>query len=371
MNTEQRFAGTQMRQRYRSFTEARLVFILAVLAHHVSAAEPPAADVTVRQPTRGEIVRYVKLPATVRASEEVTLYAQVAGSLKSIKVDKGDAVQAGALLAEIQAPELTADLARYQAETDVAKREYERLDLAQRSAPDLVMPIEAERARGKYEVAKANLERVQTLLAFTRIAAPFSGTVTARYVDLGAFIPAATSGSVAQNAAIVTLMNFNTVRVQVAVPEAEASLVQKGQPVRVSVDGLAGAKFEGKVTRYAYALDTRSQAMLAEIDIQNPQLQLRPGMYASVQVGLERKANALLIPVEALVMEKTNAFVFTPKDGRAKKVPIKIGFNDGTNVEVLEGLTASTSVIMGPTKPLSDGQIIQVAQVDRLSSGGT
>ncbi len=360
-----------MQQRSRPVTRTSGAALLAVVAATALSAEPAPTDVVVRQPVRGEIIRYVKLPATVRASEEVTLYAQVAGSLRSIKVDKGDAVKAGALLAEIQAPELIADLARYQAETAVAKTEYERLEQAQRNAPDLVMPIESERARGKYEVAKANLERVQTLLSFTRITAPFSGTITARYVDLGAFIPAGTSGSVAQNAGIVTLMNFNTVRVQVAIPEMEAWRVSKGQPVRLSVEGLGERKYEGTVTRYAYALDTRSQAMLAEIDIPNPQRELRPGMYATVQIGLERKPDALLIPVDALLMEKTNAFVFVSDGGRAKKTAIKIGFNDGANVEVVEGLTASTPVILIRNRPLSDGQVVQIAQVGKTGVGGT
>src|SRR6185295_10524326 len=103
----------------------------------------------------------------------------------------------------------------------------------QKKAPDLVVPLSVDTAKSRYAVAKANLERADTLLGFTRITAPFSGVVTRRMVDAGAFIPAATAGSSPQSAALLTVADFNRVRVQVAVPELEASLVAKGQPVKV------------------------------------------------------------------------------------------------------------------------------------------
>src|SRR6266480_8047266 len=109
-------------------------------------------------------------------------------------------------------------------------------------------------------------------------------------------------------------MDFGTVRLQVAVPEAEASLVAKGQPARLTVEGLPGRTFEGKITRFSYALDEATKTMLAEIELPNPKLELRPGMYATVRIGIERKEDALLVPVEALLMEKANSSVFTIVD---------------------------------------------------------
>lgn len=205
-----------------------------------------------------------------------------------------------------------------------------------------------------------SVERIETLLAFAKITAPFSGTITRRYVDLGAFIPAATSGSTAQTAALLTLMDFNTVRVQVAVPEAEASLVAKGQPARFGVAGLPGRTFEGRITRFSYALEESSKTMLAEIELPNPNLELRPGMYAEVQIGIEHREAASLIPTAALVMEKANAFVFTAAGGTAKKRPVKIGFNDGSKVEILEGVNLGEAVILIGKRALTDGQKIQV-----------
>ena len=182
-----------------------------------------------------------------------------------------------------------------------------------------------------------------------------------RYVDPGAFIPAATGGN-ASSAAVLTLMDFNIVRAQVAVPEIEAALVREGQPVKLSVDGLPGKIFEGKVTRQSYALDEASKTMLIEADLPNPDLALRPGMYAIVKVGVEIHTNALLIPVESLVTEKANAFTFVADGGKAKKTALKIGFNDGARVEVSSGLTGNESVILVGKMTLADKQAVNVME---------
>ena len=324
-------------------------------------SEPPL-EVKAIHPFRGEITSSVTLPGEIKPYQQATLYAKVTGYLKTITVDKGDPVQEGALLAEIEVPELLADAARYKAEVEVADIDYRRVSEAQKKAPDLVVPLSVDAAKGRYEVAKANLERAATLLKFTKIIAPFSGVITRRMVDVGAFIPAATAGS-PQNAALVTLADFHTVRVQVAVPELEASLVAKDQPVKVSVDAIPGRSFDGKVTRFAYALDEATKTMLAEIELPNPKQELRPGMYAIVRIGLERRESTLLVPVEALAMEKANAFVYTVADNKAKKVPIKTGFNDGANVEIVSGIKPEEPVILSGKRALNDGQNVKVTEI--------
>ena len=169
-------------------------------------------------------------------------------------------------------------------------------------------------------MAQANLKRVTDLLAYAKITAPFAGIVTRRWVDVGAFIPAATSSSAAKNAALLTLMDFTTVRIDVWMPEPEAPFVKNDLPVAVTVEELPGRTFDGKITRYAYALDDATKTMATEIEIANPDLALRPGMYASVKIALQRKPDALLVPAEALVTEKGNASVFTVAGGKAKKL---------------------------------------------------
>jgi len=439
-------------------------------------------------PTRGDVHRFVAQPGTVRPLQQATLHARVPGYVRAIKVDKGDPVKTGQLMAELDAPELEADLARAkgeltkarsdaaranadvakaqaevargqadiananalahqaeaelfaakataaraqaelpkaQAELDFAIVDHARLAEGRRKAPDLVVPAQVDAAKAKLDtaraqigvqkaaaeaagadaeaakarraaaeagmkavaaqaeaakagleaaravlsaaqatvtVAEANVRRTESLADFTRLTAPFEGVVTARFVDLGAFIPAATAGGAAQNAAVVTVMDFSTVRVQVPIPELEAALVAKGQPVKVALDGLPGKVFEGTVTRFAGALDEATRTMLVEAELPNPGHLLRPGMYATVRVGVEKHTNVLLVPSEALVMEKANAFLFLADGGKAKKTPVKIGFNDGARVEIVSGLAATAKVILVGKTALTDGQAVNVQE---------
>jgi RND family efflux transporter MFP subunit len=220
-----------------------------------------------------------------------------------------------------------------------------------------------DEARGRMEVAKATADRTEAMLGYRELTAPFDGVITMRYVDPGAFIPAATAGGAAGNGAVVTVMDFATVRVQVPVPEVEAALVRKGQPVTVTVPGLPGKKFAGKVDRFSYALDESTKTMLVEADLPNPELELRPGMYATVAIGVERHEGVLLLPVGAVLMEKAGASVFVNDGGKAKKAPVKAGFNDGMMVEVNEGLTGNEAVIViaGGVLP-ADGQAISAKE---------
>jgi RND family efflux transporter MFP subunit len=203
------------------------------------------------------------------------------------------------------------------------------------------------------------MERTKTLLDFAKITAPFPGVITARYVDNGAFVPSATSGSAAQNAALFTLMDFTTVRAQVAVPELETPFIKSGLPVKIALEALPGKSFDATVTRFSGALDEATRTMLVEADLPNTEGSLRPGMYASIKVAVEKHAGALVVPVEALAMEKTNAFLFKHADGKAKKTAVKLGFNDGTNAEVLEGLAEGEQVIVVGKATFTDGQAVK------------
>jgi membrane fusion protein (multidrug efflux system) len=157
-------------------------------------------------------------------------------------------------------------------------------------------------------------------------------------------------------------MDFSKVRVQAAVPEMEVPFIKTGLPVRISVEELKGTPREGLVTRYAHALDEATKTMLVETELPNPTGDLRPGMYASVRITVERKPDALLIPVEALVVEKTRNSVFTVADNKAKRLIVKTGFSDGGWVEVLEGVTLDQTVILVGKQVLTDGQPVSVTE---------
>jgi RND family efflux transporter MFP subunit len=228
-------------------------------------------------------LRTITLPAQIKAYQEAILTAKVAGYLKAIPVDKGDRVKVGDLIADIEVPELLADRAQYQAQLDVARLDSDRIQQAIKTAPDLVTPQNVDEARGKLLVAQAQLDRVNTLLRYARITAPFSGTITARYVDPGAFIPVPLSSD-QKSAAVVSLMNFSRVRIQIPVPEDEALNIAKGTPATITVEGVPGKRFRAPVTRVSYALEQGTKTMLAEIEMDNPGNLLRPGMYATVQL---------------------------------------------------------------------------------------
>jgi membrane fusion protein, multidrug efflux system len=328
-----------------------------------SKPSPPVHVQTVH-PRRGEIARSITLPTfRILALQEATLYAKVSGYLKTLAVDKGDTVKAGQLLAEIEVPELLADEAQYKAESQVARTNYERMAEARQKAPDLVIPQTVDDLRGQWEVAQAKLQRTQTLLQYSRLVAPFSGRITARYADPGAFIPAATAGSTPQSAAIGTLMDYSRVRVQAFVPELETPFITNGVPAKVMVEELPGRTFPGSVTRFAHALDPATKTMLTEIEMPNPNGDVRPGAYASVQFELERKHNALIVAVSALLTEKAGTSVFTIVDGKAKKIPVQVGFNDGTNVEIVSGIGEDQPVIVIGKQTLSDGQPVNTVEV--------
>jgi membrane fusion protein (multidrug efflux system) len=324
-----------------------------------SAAPPVPVEVAVIQVRRGSITRSITLPANVRARQQVTLYAKVAGYLKTIRVDRGDRVKDGDLIAEVEAPELLADQTKFAAEVDIAKTDFQRLSEARRKAPDLVVPLTVDTAKSKLEMAAANFKRNETLLAYTKIIAPFSGVITKRWVDNGALIPAATGSSSPQSAAVVTLMDFSIVKIETAVPEPETPLILNGLAAEIKVEELAGKTFTGTVTRFAHALDEATKTMATEIEIPNPEGTLRPGMFATVKLGVERKAGALLVPSEALVVEKGKTSVFTVLEGKVKKLPVKVGFQDGKFAELLDGLAAGATVILPGKLALIDGQPVK------------
>jgi membrane fusion protein (multidrug efflux system) len=321
------------------------------------SAETPVS-VKLIQPHRGEITRTISLPAVIAANQQAALYSKVAGFLKSISVDKGDAVTRGQLLAEIEVPELVADLARYKAEAEIADLDFKRASEAREKSPDIVPLQSADAAKAKSLEAKANLEHAQTLLGFCKITAPFNGVITRRTADPGAFVPA----GAAQNSAVVTLADFDVVRVQIAVPESEVPLIKNSLPAKILVDELPGHAFDGGITRFSQTLDDTSRTMLAEVDLQNPKHELRPGMFATVKLGVEKHANALLVPADAVAFEKAGTSVFTVADGKAKKLPVKTGFNDGSSVEILDGLASEQAIVLLGKMTLNNGQAVTISQ---------
>ncbi|MCB1078145.1 MAG: efflux RND transporter periplasmic adaptor subunit [Verrucomicrobiae bacterium] len=322
--------------------------ILALLVPCLLVVEGSAADIPATKPVRGEIHRWVTLPANLAPWQQVDLRARVSGYVKSIAVDKGDAVKAGQLLAEIEVPELQADLIRHRAEVAAAETEVRRLHEAREKSPDLILPQSVDDAEARLAIARASQERAQTLLDFAQIKAPFDAVVTNRMADPGAY--AAEGGE-----ALLHLVDASTLRLQIPVVEAESALVKIGQPVEAKIEALGGESVSGAVSRTGFSLDSASRTLLVEADLKNPEGRLRPGMFATARVAVERHEKALVIPLAGLIKEKANSFVFKAVNGKAVKTAVKPGFNDGQLVEVPE--LSETDVILLPgSTVLTDGQ---------------
>jgi membrane fusion protein (multidrug efflux system) len=323
-----------------------LLLFWAALASAI-AVEIPAA-----KPERGTIHRWVTLPATFSPWQQVELRARVDGYVKSVAVDSGDVVKPGQILIEIEVPELQADLIRHEAEVTAADAAAKRLNEAFAKSPDLVLPQDVDDAEARLAVAKANQKRAETLLDFAQIKAPFAATVTDRLVDPGAY---ASAGA----APLLRLADTATLRLQVPIVELESGLVRKGQPIEAKVEALGGAVLAGTVSRVSGILDLQTRTMMIEADFPNPDGRLRPGMFATARVGVERHDGATLIPAAGLVKEKTATFVFKHAAGKAVKTPVKVGFADGVKVEVPE-LTPDDLILLPGTTPLTDGQAVTI-----------
>jgi RND family efflux transporter MFP subunit len=332
-------------------------------------SEPSAANtapapraVKVVHPHKGEAHRFLTLPAEVHPLYQVTLYTKVAGYLDALTVDKGDSVKKGDLIANIDVPELQVEKIKYDAELQLALANLQLLEGTHpkegtAGADDAELNLAV--ARAKVNVAKANVNNTETMLNYARITAPFDGIVTKRYVDPGAFIPAPNAADTPEAAAIVNLTDFATLRIQIPVPETEVPHIVIGQAVTMTTDDLPGKRFEGKVTRFYHALDRHTKTMLTEVQMPNPNLELRPGMLMSARIDIEQKNNVLLLPASALVKEKTNTFVFTTVNAKAKKVLVKVGFSDGPEVEIVSGV-AQGDQVLAAQQGLQDGVAVVV-----------
>ena len=312
-------------------------------------------------PHRGEVSRFINLPGEVRPLYEVTLFAKVDGYLEKLTVDKGDSVKAGELIADIDVPELRANLVKYKAELELAQAEFKQISEAS-AADSEAAKTRLAIASGKLAVAKGNVQYTESMLKYARVVAPFDGIITKRYVDPGAYIPVPNAASTPEAAAIVNLTNFKTVRLQVAVPEIEATHVKIGQPIRWTADDFPGEHLDGTVTRAYWALDKPTKTMLTETQIANPGMKLQPGMLVNARIGIEKKSDALLLPAETLVKEKTNSFIYIFNDGKIKKAPVEVGFNDGTNVEIVSGVKPADLAIVPGQQTLRDGQLVKVME---------
>ena len=332
------------------------------------ALEPEKPRVTTVRPSRGTVVRAITLPGDVIGRNEAALYAKVTGYLKSIAVDKGDAVKRGQVLAEIEVPELEQKLKRARANLEVRRVTYQRLKGVWHTDQRLVAREDVDVAEGQFNQANAEVEELEALVSYTKITAPFDGVVVARYVDPGALIEAnghdeggGGTHSVGSGP-VVAVADVDWLRVYLYVPEEETSLVRRGLPATLTLREFPGREFHGAVARFNNALDLSTRTMLTEVDLENPRHELYPGMYADVTIELERHADVLELPATAVHGTGKDAFVFRVDQGALVKTPVQTGLTSPGVVEIVSGLTGEDTVVQNLGPSLQEGESVQAVE---------
>ena len=204
----------------------------------------------------------------------------------------------------------------------------------------------------------ANVRRLEQLQGFERIYAPFDGVVTARNTDIGALIDA---GSTTSGRELFHMAAIHRIRVFVAVPEVYSRAARSGAPATLTFDEFPGRAFRGTLVRNASAIDPVSRTLLVEVDVDNPLGELLPGAYVFVHLQLPRAIASVTVPANTLLFRAEGLQVGVVRDGQAQLVPVTIGHDYGTSVEILTGIQPSDQVIVSPSDSLTSGTRVRVA----------
>src|SRR5438067_3228176 len=296
------------------------------------------------------------LPGTFQAFKETTIYPRSNGYVKSWKVDIGDNVQAGQLLAEIATPEVDQQLAQARAQEEIAKLTADRWrDLVQKN---VVSKQEYDQNEKAYEAAKANLQQLEKIQGFQQILAPFAGKIAARNIDVGTLV---TAGSGNSGTPLFSLVQSDLLRVYVYAPQENAPSIHEGLAAKIVLQEFPGQEFDGSVTRTAGALDPQSRTMQVEVQVPNHEGKLYAGMYGQVKFLLADENAPIVVPANAFLFRTDGPQVATvSKDNRIHWQTIRVGRDFGTQLEVLDGLAENTGVVMNPTDDLAEGIQVQL-----------
>ncbi len=346
---------------------------LLTRAHIVAAeAEPVVGAAAV---TRQDLAKELSVQAEFRPYQEIELHAKVAGYLQQIRVDIGDRVKAGDLIATLEVPELKEDLARGEAATQRAEANYKeahvaytRLVAVTHTQANLVAQsdLDAAEARDASAAAvraetKSELEKYRTLEAYTRITAPFDGVITKRFADPGALIQAGTSSST-QAMPLVRLSQNDRLRLDFPVSMTYASEIAVGDPVQIQLDD--ARRLTGTVARFSHRIAMETRTMVAEVEVPNPDLKLIPGMYVTIALQVDRRARALAIPVESVSGAKQPTVYVIGGNHQIEERAVQLGIETPTKYEVLSGLNEGDLVMIGNRSQVHVGQKVITKLVD-------
>jgi len=313
--------------------------------------------VEVVNPQKRSFTAEVLIAGNAQANQMVMLYAMESGLLTDIRVDIGDKVSKGETIAILNNPELLQEKMKLEAEYRLKEVLYERLDSVYRKSPALTTLTDVEIAKSEYLSAKASLNAINDRVSFLMVRAPFSGTVTKRFVDNGSLIQNGLKDSDPQ--AIVEIQETDLIRLIIPVPESDAVSVKKGMDVQVTFPELSNEVFMAKISRTSAALDPLSKTMQVEIDLDNSAGKIITGMYAKVLIQLASRSSILSLPILSKVRYKNEDYVLLVEDQIVKRVLVRIGLSDEDYFEVLnKEISEESQVILIGKGLVNPGQLV-------------
>jgi RND family efflux transporter MFP subunit len=326
-------------------------------------------DVSVVSPKAAAPIDEVVLPGATQPFVNSPIYARTNGYLMKWFYDIGAKVKQGDLLAIIDTPELDkqleqarADLETAQSNLALSKTTAERWQglvktrsVSQQSTDQAVDNLNATQA--SVNSYAANVRRLEDLVSFEKVYAPFDGVITVRNTDTGWLINA---GAGSPSAELFQLAQTSTLRIFVAVPEVYSRAARVGSTATLTLDEFPSETFRGKIARTSDSIDMASRTLNTEIDVDNPTGQLLPGAYVHVHLRLPAQTRSLIIPANTLLFRSEGLRVGVVRNGHAQLVPITIGVDYGATVQVTSGLARSDQVILSPSDSLINGTPVRI-----------
>ncbi len=336
-----------------------------VLFEREHAALARQADTLKQELDQGPVVQVVKvkvaaadrlvaLPAEVRADQKATLYAKVSGYVKKVLVDKGDRVRRGQEVAEIESPDV--DEALRAAEADLALRQKIRERTEKLAPTGRVSQQEREQAEESVNVAQAAVAKARADKSYEILRAPFDGVVTGRFADPGALLPAAT-GSTSSAQPLIEIADLSKLRIALNLAQDDAARVRVSDAVTLQA-APDQAPFEARISRMTHALDPRTRTMLCEIDLVRPPAGLYPGAFVEAKLPLRGNPRPL-VPTGALVAVGGQMVVPLVEGDHVHFQQVKLGADDGAEVEVVDGLRGGETVAVNLGADVQDGSPVR------------
>jgi membrane fusion protein, multidrug efflux system len=288
----------------------------------------------------------------LRSNESVMMRPEVAGRIAAIGFRDGQPVKRGQMLIQLDAALNEAEVAQARAELDLASSNLKRTeDLARKN---FVSGSAQETAASSVEVLAAKLKLAEARLAKMRIQAPFDGVVGIRNVSIGDYVK--------DGADLINIEDIGVLKVDFRLPERYLTQLKSGQAVEVMADALPGNRYNGAIEAINPRIDANGRSLEVRAKLSNADGRLRPGMFARVRVIVGERANALMVPEEAIVPLGDDFFVYTVVDGKANRIRVKLGVRRDSQVELLEGVKPGDKVVTAGMRVQRDGQPVRIVE---------